>query len=122
MWKNWDWFTSLFDTDKKPPETVPHGDFEDLSEETKEKYRTVSSDTDSYVSKVFDASSTVHFSEDPLQDANQKANIMFDLDKESQNLKDFSSNNTLDYIQDKTTDGIIDDVMNWGKTGAYNVL
>ena len=47
---------------------------------------------------------------------------MFDLDKESQNLKDFSSNNTLDYIQDKTTDGIIDDVMNWGKTGAYNVL
>lgn len=117
IWKNWDkiksWFTS--DTDK-PKEKVAN-DFEDLSEEMKEKYYTLSSDIDTYTD-----SSTVTFEEETDDDQKVKWEMLFRLDKQSKNLYDFSTNSTLDYIQDETTPGILANIMNWGKDKIYGIL
>lgn len=123
VWKNWDkisdWFGSLFDKweTPPPPENTKTGDFESLSEEMKQKYYALSSDVD-----TFPRSSPVVFSENGTDDQKIKWEIFFGLDKESKNLYDFSTNNTLDYIQDETTDGITANIMNWGKTKMYLIL
>jgi len=97
-------------------------DYDKLTEAQKENYRNFSDDTDSFNAKVLDESTLVYFQEDDKENRESKARIVFGLDKESENLQNFYTNSTLDYISDETTDGIMDNIANRGKTKAYNIL
>jgi len=91
------------DESKLPPENAPHGDFENLSEDLKTKYYDVSSGVD-----ASRPSSTVTFSSNPTDDLNQKGEMLFELDKETNNLSQFNKAGTLDYMQDQTQDDFFD--------------
>lgn len=120
VWSKWgdnikNWFSSWFwegndkDKDKdKDKESVD--DFEDLSEEIKKKYYILSWDIDTYPQ-----SSEVIFSDDDTQDKTKKAAILFGLDNESKNLYDFSTNGTLNYMEGKGSDNVLEIIWNWTK-------
>jgi len=121
VWKNWDkikdWFVNLFGWEK-PKENTPHGDFENLSEEMKNKYRNLSTDIDS--SSKWDI--PILDSESDEKDKDEKSEIIFRLDKKIGNLSNFNTTETLDYIQWETSDGIFDKVKNWWKWVLYDAL
>lgn len=125
-WKNRDkikdFFGNLFwkeDKDKTPEEKLSWS-YDNLSESMKTKYRETWDDVDQYASS--NEWFIINFSDDKKDDQDKKGAILFGLDKETKNLYDFSTNNTLDYIQDETTDDIVDHIINWWKEKMYNRL
>jgi hypothetical protein len=108
------------------PETVPPkvltGDYEDLPEATKLKYKTLSDDVDTYTTTILDTGTLATFSTNAAENKDKKASVIFGLDQETANLEDFSTNNTLNYATDETTDGMLESITNRGKDQAYKAL
>lgn len=123
IWKNWDtikdWFSGLFGKETPPAWPNLPNSFEWLTPEQKEKYENTSDEIDIFTKENIDLSTVVEFAED---DKVNKANIIFWLDKNSKNLQNFYTNDTLDYISWETTDGPIDNIMNRWKDKMWDIL
>ena len=105
-------FSGLFGKETPPPLKPNQAEsFESLSSELQAKYYTLGDDVDTYTSTI-NPQSIATLSTDEQENRGIKASMLWWLDKETKNLDQFSTNDTLNYVTNETTDGIMEKIGN----------